>query len=385
MSANYDAIVIGTGPAGGAAAIRLAEAGARVLILDRQRLPRDKACGGGLMPQVSTLLDWDFSAVVEARTTRTRSGFAFSRPPTEGASDEMLLVKRREFDMHLIERALELGEGRVVLNDGVTVERVEEDAAGITVVARGGERWSAAFLVGADGAAGASAAALGLARRTRPGVALDADIEVPQAVFEQEASRLSFEFSCLKHGYGWIFPKNGYLSCGVGSWSGAVRLPRALDSYLEQALPPGSVLHQVRRGHPIPLYDGPQRIGSARACLAGDSASLVDPVMGEGIRFAIWSGQIAAGLIAEQLSGATPLGDGTEYSRRVHAAFGLEFDRLRRYIQPIFFKSPDTFFTRFIEKNGNYLALARVLGERLDGALAYPFGEDPANERMIQS
>ena len=45
---RFDAIVVGAGPAGSTAALRLARGGARVLLLDRERFPRDKPCGGGL-------------------------------------------------------------------------------------------------------------------------------------------------------------------------------------------------------------------------------------------------------------------------------------------------------------------------------------------------
>jgi len=382
----YDAIIVGAGPAGASAALRLVRKGARVLLLDGQAFPRDKACGGGLMPQVSALLDWDFSQVVEARATETRFRFDFSGQPIDTPSEPILMVKRRRFDQHLVDRALVEGGPQITFIDDARIATVEETETGVTVIARSGATWKAAFLVGADGAAGVCAAAVKRPRRTRPGIALDADIEIPAEVFTAEATRVTFEFGRPRHGYGWVFPKDGYLSCGVGSWSASERLPTALDTYLQSALPLGSVLSQVRRGHPIPIYDGPTPIGTSRACLVGDAASLVDPIMGEGIRFAIWSGHIAAELILEQLAGETPLDDGSEYARRIHDAFGRDFDRQLRFIQPIFMRKPELFFSRFFAGGGNYAALARQLGERMDGTAAYPFGRRlPAANLSVQS
>jgi flavin-dependent dehydrogenase len=255
----------------------------------------------------------------------------------------------------------------VTLRDGFSVAHVEEDEDGATVVGKTGERCRASYLVGADGAAGRTAPALGLGRRTRPGVAVDAELQVSPETWAEEAGRMSFNFACVPGGYGWIFPKDGYLSCGVGSWTGVDAMPQALDCYLARALPPGSIRAQKRLGHPIPIYEGPARISTRRACLVGDAANLVEPILGEGIRFALESGAIAAGVIAEGLDGAALPEDGLEHTRRVHAAMGAGFERLRKFILPIFLKSPATFYRNFHEQGQSYFALARALDEQFSG------------------
>src|SRR6476661_4620066 len=50
-SARYDALVVGAGPAGAAAAFWLAQQGHDVLIVDKKRFPREKTCGDGLTPR----------------------------------------------------------------------------------------------------------------------------------------------------------------------------------------------------------------------------------------------------------------------------------------------------------------------------------------------
>src|SRR5579864_3023351 len=68
-SVKFDAVVVGAGPSGSTAARELAQRGARVLLLDRARFPRDKPCGGGVTIRAADLLPFDLSPVVE-RTVR---------------------------------------------------------------------------------------------------------------------------------------------------------------------------------------------------------------------------------------------------------------------------------------------------------------------------
>ena len=74
-----DVAVVGAGPAGSTAAYRLAAAGARVVLLDRQRFPRDKPCGGGLTMRGVGLLPFDVSPVVEDRVNRVLLRLRFER------------------------------------------------------------------------------------------------------------------------------------------------------------------------------------------------------------------------------------------------------------------------------------------------------------------
>lgn len=143
-------------------------------------------------------------------------------------------------------------------------------------------------------------------RRKPGGAAIDAEVQVDPATFQAERSQVTFDLWCLPNGYGWIFPKGDHLSCGVGSWRTPRKLPAHMDRFLARSLPPGSIRHQVRRAHPVPVFTGHRAVATRRVCLVGDAAALVDPVLGEGIHHAIFSGALAAEVISLVLAARSP-------------------------------------------------------------------------------
>ncbi|MHA1928270.1 MAG: FAD-dependent oxidoreductase, partial [Candidatus Thorarchaeota archaeon] len=109
---DYDIIVAGGGPAGSTTARRAAQAGLSVLVLDKAKFPRYKACAGGIPFRVTELLDFDISSVVQ----RTISGFSMFTPPDtridcipEDRTRPGYMVMRADFDDLLLKKAAEAG------------------------------------------------------------------------------------------------------------------------------------------------------------------------------------------------------------------------------------------------------------------------------------
>src|SRR5207248_2857957 len=116
---RFDVAVVGAGPAGSMTAYRLARAGARVLLIDKARFPRDKPCGGGLTLRAVKELPFSVDPVVEDIVTRItcrlRYGRSFDR---EGRTALCLMTQRRRLDHFLVQRAQEAG---AEFRDGVRV------------------------------------------------------------------------------------------------------------------------------------------------------------------------------------------------------------------------------------------------------------------------
>ena len=367
------------------AACRLAASGLRVVVLEKETLPRRKPCGGGIPAQATRLFDWDVTPYVDAQIHTIRTFYNHTLCVDRAREVPLLMVDRSRFDQHLIERAVAQGGGQLMLREGFRVAGVEEDEAGVTITARDGERVRASFLIAADGAFSRTAACLGLKADKPPAVAIDAEVEVEPEVFEAEAHRATFDFFCLPNGYGWIFPKAGRLSCGVGSWGGKPQLQVSLNAFLAASFPPNSIRSVERFGFPIPIYAERRQIATRRVCLVGDAAGLVDPVVGEGIRFALQSGALAAGVVAGLLQAPLARVDVPDlprwgeadcriYQHLVDARIGGDFGALALFITPLYLQKPELFYRRFFLEGHSYYALARTLLRQMKGDPPLPPG-----------
>ena len=305
---RFDVLVVGAGPAGSAAALRLARAGARVLLADRQRFPRDKPCGGGLTGRALRFAPCDVSPVVEHVVDRFELGLRY-RKRFSRRSDEplVLMTSRRRLDAFLAEQAALAG---AVFRDGVTVGglSVGPDGAEATV---GGVRVRADALVAADGANGTTARAGGVEPELLRGVALEGNVahaDVDAARYEGLAV---IEIGVVRGGYGWVFPKGDHVNVGVGGWGGeGPRLRAHLAGLCEAHGIDPAALRDVR-GHRLPMRLGPLA-SRGRTLLVGDAAGLVDPLSGDGMYEAFVSAKLAAeAIVAGRLD---------EYDDRLAAA-----------------------------------------------------------------
>src|SRR5829696_1562696 len=115
---RFDALVVGAGPAGSTAAFRLARAGARVLLIDKARFPRDKPCGGGLTYRAVRLLPFSVDPVVEEEVDIFELGLGYRRRFERRTRQPLVVMtQRRRLDAFLVEQAQEAG---AEFRDGTT-------------------------------------------------------------------------------------------------------------------------------------------------------------------------------------------------------------------------------------------------------------------------
>jgi geranylgeranyl reductase family protein len=297
---TWDAIVVGAGPAGSSTAFRLASAGASVLLLDRAEFPRDKPCGGGVTPRALAHLPVDIASVVEQVPTRVELGLGYRRSALRGRGGPLVyMTQRRRLDHLVAEHAAGAG---AEFRERVRVTAVEAGEQGVVVTAAG-ERLRGRTVVGADGVNGVSAKALGLGGNREIGVALEGNLPNAKADVDRYRGRFVLELGTVPGGYGWVFPKGERLNVGVG---GAATEGPHLREHLARlcaahAIDPDHL--EELRGHRLPFRAPDSCLARGRALVAGDAGGLIDPLTGDGMYEAFFSGRLASEAVLELLAG----------------------------------------------------------------------------------
>jgi geranylgeranyl reductase family protein len=290
---DVDIAVIGAGPAGSTAAYRLATAGAKVLLVDKARFPRDKPCGGGVTGRAARLLPFSIDPVVEHVVDRLRCRLSYSGDGFERQAQAPLayMTQRSRLDHFLLEQAAAAGAD---VRDGVKVADVR--AGALTV---GGEEVAARIVIGADGCNGGSAKALGLGTDIAHGVALEANVPYD----DRFAGVLVLEIAAIRGGYGWIFPKGDHLNVGVGgNHSEGPKLRAELDRLCEAyGIDPATATGT--RGYRLPLRRPRSALACGTVALIGDAAGLVDPFSGDGMYEAFLSARLVTEAALDVLAG----------------------------------------------------------------------------------
>jgi geranylgeranyl reductase family protein len=307
-------VVVGAGPAGAAAALeaRRLRPDASVLLVDKAAFPRDKACGDGLGPHaVDELAALGAAGVLDGyppiRGLRLRSpsGMEVTGEPARPNH----VVPRSVLDARLVAAAEAAG---AELRRS-TVRRLEHHD-GLVVV--DGEL-AARVVIGADGANSTVRRLLGAP--SNPDRALAIAVRgyapAPSGRPEQLIAWVAEGWPA----YVWSFPTGtGVANVGYGLLRSRFHGDRAeLHQRLRDLLPEADPDPASLRAHHLPFSSSRPPPGRGRVLLAGDAASLVNPLSGEGIYYALASGRLAA-----QAALTAPRDPAAAYRRLLARAFG---------------------------------------------------------------
>ncbi len=289
----YDVIIAGSGPSGASAAYLLSKAGKSILVLEKEKLPRYKTCGGGLTFKGLNLIPFDLNRIIER--------YYYNVNINDFEADVSLITKRgkpivsmtmrSELDHYLIKEAEKYG---AEIKDNHELKDINcfEDKVEV-IVNRTGEKLYSKFFIAADGALSLAAKKFFGGHKKRYIPALEYELYVDDDILSGFADSPRFDFGIVPRGYAWVFPKKNHLSVGVLSMK--LKKGNLNDYFLDylKKLQIKKINKSERHGFVIPL-NLRKTFAADRIILTGDAAGFIDPITAEGISFAILSGQLAA-------------------------------------------------------------------------------------------
>jgi menaquinone-9 beta-reductase len=324
-----DVIVVGAGPSGSTTAYYLAQAGLDVLLLEKSRFPREKVCGDGLTPRgVKALVAMGISVSEQDGWVRNKglrvigAGKRLELPwPDLSSYPGYGLVRpRTDLDQMLARRAQQAG---ARLSEGVTVTGPVLDdrtgrITGVTARAAGADderTYTSRVIVAADGNSSRLSVAMGLRKRDdRPlGVAVRTYYTSPRHDDDYLESWLDlWDDDRLLPGYGWIFGMgDGTSNVGLGLLNtsaafGHTDYHALLRKWLKGMPAEWGFTEENRtqpiRGAALPMGFNRTPHYHQGLLLVGDAGGMVNPFNGEGIAYAMESGEILARTIAQALA-----------------------------------------------------------------------------------
>ena len=408
-----DVIVVGAGPAGSAAAYYLATAGLDVLVLEKSRFPREKVCGDGLTPRAVKALAGMGVPTPESDGWLRNKGLRIiggggrievDWPDLSSFPGYGLVRTRLDFDQILARHAVKAG-ARLIEGINVTGPVLDDRTGriiGVTAQDTAGgkdapeQRFSGRLVVAADGNSSRLSVSMGLRKRDdRPlGVAVRTYYTSPRHDDDWLEAWLDlWDGDSLLPGYGWIFGMgDGTSNVGLGLLNTSASFQnidyRALLRRWLGAMPAEWGFAEENRTAPVrgsalPMGFNRTPHYTRGLLLAGDSGGMVNPFNGEGIGYALESGETAARVITQAL--ARPTAASAErvlagYPRILQDSYGGYYTLGRVFVELIGKPS----FMRFATRHGVKRPAVMRLTMKLLGNLTETRGGD-AVDRLINA
>ncbi len=313
---KFDVVIVGAGPAGCSAAIRLADSGLKIALLDKASFPRDKTCGDALsvdvvnqLAMLSEDLAKDFEKLAEKMPSYGVQIFSPNHKHVDipfihnGKKSCGFICERMNFDNFLFKHVKQYS--NISIYEDCTVTSVENNSSNV-LIKTNKENFSAEIIIACDGAHSIVAKNLSdiNVEKKHYSAGLRVYYEGVKSFHEENFIELHF-FKDILPGYLWIFPlPDNKANVGIGMLSSAVSKKKVnLKTTLQDLIKTHPNLIErfkdarpleTIKGYGLPLGSKKRNISGERFLLTGDAAALIDPFSGEGIANAIRSGRVAA-------------------------------------------------------------------------------------------
>jgi len=303
----YDVVIVGAGPAESTAAKYLAEKKLKVILIDKEKFPRNKSCGGGLPLKV--LKQFDYLEKNNLIESYTYGGYIYSSSlkyviDAKKETPVLAMIRRINFDYNLVKLAIKKGAEFV---DGKKVIDININPDKAIVILDDNIEIQTKIIIGSDGVWSTVAEKTGLRSSNTPAnIALYCEFPMTKQQMDQYFTEKRYGHMHNKvlgiNGYGWVFPKKEHVNIGIGIVGESIEknLKKFLNKYIQllkdnKNIPTGINVGEIK-GAALPKKPLDQTYAE-RVILCGDAAGLINPFSGEGIDYAMYSARLAAEVV----------------------------------------------------------------------------------------
>ena len=340
FSKMYDLLIVGGGPSGSSAGRLAGQKGLKTLLIEKETFPRYKPCGGALSEQALSCLNFPLpESIREREVFGLRMHFKGSVIENYKKSRMATMVTRSTLDSYLLEKGKEAG---IEVKTGEKVLDYREKDSFVEVYTNE-QIYRAKFVIIGEGSQGKLKSKIRkIDAKDEYGICIVTEVEEENEKIDKYMPRaIEIHFDVMEMGYGWVFPHDNYYSVGIGAFANTLSDPkRVMREFLKKN---GFNGNYRLRGHIIPAGGIKRNVIGSRVVLIGDAAGFVDPFAGEGIAYAIRSGQIAVEVIDGILRGSEDLKELRDYETICQGEFVNNF-KYALILVKMMHSFPDFFF-----------------------------------------
>jgi len=291
---EFDVVICGSGPSGATAAFLLSKHGLKVALIDKKQFPRDKLCGGLLTEKsyklIKSMFGNDFfeSNLIEFSSNKFEIFYGKLKILSAFSKKLFIYVDRKKFDFAILKMALDSG-----VNFFSKTKIIDIDIKNMSVFTNN-NIFKGRYIIASDGVNSVIRGCL-----IKKGILDDKEykdnLTLAMEIYNYEfaTDRASIYFGFTKFGYGWVFPNKKRTLVGIGALISKNKglIKKQFKNFLNSI---GLDAPKIFNAHLIPTGWISNRFGFDNILLVGDAAGFVDPITGEGIYYAVKTGQMSA-------------------------------------------------------------------------------------------